>query len=284
MLVKLAGMDFLPWILRRYQMMKGVPLFSVITVTLNDRENFESTLKSVIRQRRTLGQGNIEYIVIDGGSGDGTLDAIRGAEEAIDRWVSEPDRGPCDALNKGVSLASGKYLSFLMAGDTYAEEDTLRKVQDSVYGSGHPDFIYGDSMDRSLNGHLLLKKARHHKWAWYGMFTRTPAMFFKREIVDRHRLTHCVEYSIACDYAFTVEFLDRGRTEKKVDFPVCTFLHGGREFRMAMAGLKEQWHIRRDVMNYNILTRSAISTVHMFSLGLRMYAFPIYSLLRYGDG
>jgi putative colanic acid biosynthesis glycosyltransferase len=221
-------------------MVKAVPIFSVITVALNDRENFGKTLNSVLEQKRTLGDGIVEYIVVDGGSGDGTLDVIKENEGAIDRWISEPDEGPCDALNKGISLAGGEYMAFLMAGDTYAESDTLKKVRDAVHENGYPDFIYGDGMDRTEDGKLLLKKVRHHKWAWYGMFARTPTMFYKKEIVVRHSLSHCVEYTIACDYAFTVEFLDKSESVANVDFPICIFLLGGREFQMAMVGLKEQ--------------------------------------------
>lgn len=265
-------------------MLNAEPLFSVITVALNDRENFKSTLKSVIEQKTTLKDDNIEYIVIDGRSDDGTLDAIKESGGTIDCWISEPDKGPCDALNKGISLAGGKYLTFLMAGDTYADADTLKIVQKVICENGQPDFIYGDSIDRTGNGRLLLKKARHHKWVWYGMFTRTPAMFYKREIVDRHYLSYCEEYTVACDYAFTLEFLDKCREVIKVNFPICKFPHGGREFQMAWIGLKEQYDIRRDIMKCNILTRSVISTVHMIFLVLRRYAFPIYRFLRYGSG
>jgi putative colanic acid biosynthesis glycosyltransferase len=267
-------------------MVKAMPIFSVITVALNDRENFGTTLKSVLEQKRSLGDGIVEYIVIDGGSGDGTVDLIKENEGAIDRWISEPDEGLYDAMNKGIFFAHGKYLIFMNAGDTFAEMDTLKKVRDAVHENGYPDFIYGDGMDRAGDGRLFLKKARHHKWAWYGMFARHQTMFYKKEILDKHSLFYYgkPKYLIASDYVFTAKFLDKSETAVKVDFPVCIFLLGGLEHQMAMIGMKEQWRIRRDIMKLNIFKRFAISAVHIVMIGLRRYAFPIYSLLRYRNG
>jgi putative colanic acid biosynthesis glycosyltransferase len=264
-------------------MVKTEPLFSVVTVSLNDLEKLRPTLKNVVEQKRTIGDDAIEYIVIDGGSSDGTVDFIKENKKDINHWISEPDEGPCDALNKGISLARGNYLAFLMAGDTYAEMDTLRKMQDFILENRYPDFLYGDGLDKLEDGRLFLKKSRHHKWLWYGMFARTPTMFFKKEIVDRHNLSHYVEYTIACDYAFTVQFLDKSETAMKVPFPICVFALGGQEQQMAIIGLKDQWRIRRDIMKFNISKRSAISLVHVFMLVIRHYAFPLYRLLRYGN-
>ena len=91
------------------------PLITVITVVLNGEEHLEKTIRSVINQTYY----NFEYLVIDGGSTDGTLEIIRKYEYAIDYWVSERDEGIYDAMNKGSSLAFGRWVNFLNAGDRY---------------------------------------------------------------------------------------------------------------------------------------------------------------------
>ncbi|MCM8833252.1 MAG: glycosyltransferase [Candidatus Omnitrophica bacterium] len=92
-----------------------LPLISVITVVLNGERYLEETIQSVINQTYP----NVEYIIIDGGSTDGTLDIIKKYEDKIDYWVSEKDKGIYDAMNKGIRVASGEGLLFLNAGDFF---------------------------------------------------------------------------------------------------------------------------------------------------------------------
>lgn len=94
---------------------KDKPLVTIITVVFNGEKHLEETIQSVINQT----YNNIEYIIIDGGSTDGTLDIIKKYEKGIDYWVSESDRGIANAWNKGLSLATGDGVLFLNAGDVY---------------------------------------------------------------------------------------------------------------------------------------------------------------------
>lgn len=94
---------------------KDKPLVSIITVVLNGEKYLEETILSVLNQT----YDNVEYIIIDGGSTDGTLDIIKKYEHAIDYWVSERDRGIYDTMNKGITVASGEWIELLNAGDFY---------------------------------------------------------------------------------------------------------------------------------------------------------------------
>jgi len=94
---------------------KPKPLISIITVVLNDVKNIENTIKSVINQEYK----NIEYIIIDGGSTDGTLQIIERFSDYISFWISEPDEGIFHAMNKGIHKTHGEYVCFLNSGDTY---------------------------------------------------------------------------------------------------------------------------------------------------------------------
>lgn len=100
------------------------PSISIITVVLNNRAFLEKTIRNVMN----IDYPNFEFIVIDGGSTDGTLDVIKKYENNIDRWVSEADEGISDAFNKGLNLSSGEWINFLNAGDTYTSHDVLKYV------------------------------------------------------------------------------------------------------------------------------------------------------------
>jgi glycosyltransferase involved in cell wall biosynthesis len=104
------------------------PLITIITVVFNGAKYLEETILSVINQT----YDNVEYIVIDGGSTDGTLDIIRKYEHAIDYWVSEKDNGISDAFNKGVLLSSGDYLNFQGDGDGFYTPFSLEKVANKI--------------------------------------------------------------------------------------------------------------------------------------------------------
>ena len=112
-----------------------LPLVSIVTVVFNSVAFLEGTIESVINQCYK----NIEYIIIDGGSTDGTLEIIKKYEEQIDYWVSEPDEGIYDAMNKGISLCKGALIGIINAGDNYIK-DTIENICE----------IYRDNKDEMI--------------------------------------------------------------------------------------------------------------------------------------
>ncbi len=147
------------------------PLLTVITVVYNGGQSLEETIQSVINQTYE----NIEYIIVDGASSDGSLDIIKKYEDKIDYWVSETDEGIYDAMNKGICLASGGWLNFMNAGDTFFS----LQVVGSILGEQFPDeidFIYSDTLldgktvrtcdigkNVVVHQSLIYKKNMHHK-------------------------------------------------------------------------------------------------------------------------
>lgn len=117
----------------------GKPLVTVITVVLNGVNYIEETIKSVINQT----YDNVEYIVIDGDSADGTLDIVKKYENAVDYWVSEPDEGISDAFNKGICLSTGDIIGIISAGDWY-EIDTVAQIV-SHLSTEQVDIVHGMS-------------------------------------------------------------------------------------------------------------------------------------------
>lgn len=115
------------------------PIITVITVTLNDAQGLEEAILSVLNQTYT----NIEYIIIDGGSSDETLAVLNKYAHAVDYWVSEPDRGIYDAMNKGLRASTGNWINFLNAKDRFCSSNTIQVIA-SNYLESHAKFIYSD--------------------------------------------------------------------------------------------------------------------------------------------
>ncbi|GAB3708077.1 glycosyltransferase family 2 protein [Spirosoma flavus] len=168
------------------------PLISIITVVYNAQSTLEATIQSVVNQQKGL----FEYWIIDGGSTDGSLDIIRRHEHELAGWISEPDTGIYDAMNKGVDRASGDWLFFLGADDTLTE-GILEKVAPlladkltAVYGK----VIYDNGYEylSRINSWTLLENTLHHQSA-----------FYHRRLFDGFRYdTH---YKINGDYELTLK-------------------------------------------------------------------------------
>jgi glycosyltransferase involved in cell wall biosynthesis len=130
----------------------GSPLVTVVTVVYNGAEHLERTIRSIINQS----YNNIEYIIIDGGSTDGTVDIIKKYDQTVDYWVSEPDNGIYDAMNKGVSLACGDWINFMNAGDIFSDETTLQQVFSDIMNYSTYDCIYSDTLFNYKSGSQLI--------------------------------------------------------------------------------------------------------------------------------
>ena len=146
------------------------PTFSIITITYNAVRLVEQTLLNVLSQSYP----NIEYIVIDGGSTDGTADIIRRYESGLAYWVSEPDKGIYDAMNKGLQKATGDYVWFINAGDTLCSSDTVQSVVSRLQKrKALPDIIYGETRkggrwDCAASGRRGSSRGRVSGWGcWF---------------------------------------------------------------------------------------------------------------------
>ncbi len=250
-----------------------MPLFSIITVTKNNREGLARTAQSIRDQEFT----DYQWLIIDAVSNDGTADDLAGYHATV---LSEPDDGPYDGMNKGIDLAIGKYLIFMNAGDCFAQTQTLQKIRDAVWFS-KPDFIYGDSWETD-GRRTSYKPARSYLKTDKGMFTHHQAMLYKRSRI--RRLRYDLSYRISADYDFTLQFLNLAKTCLYLPFPICTFRSGGLSQKNVRIGRSEQFAIRQKngtaSFPRNVLTY-AMQTV---SWGLRACAPGLYWQLRRQPG
>ena len=130
---------------------------SLITATYNSAETLRDTMQSVLNQTFK----DIDYIIVDGGSKDGTLDIVKEFEPLFEgrlRWVSEPDKGIYDAMNKGVKMAQGDVVGILNSDDFFASDHVLQTVADAFAGNPALDGVYADV--RYVNWHDTSKTVR----------------------------------------------------------------------------------------------------------------------------
>jgi len=172
---------------------------SVITVTRNSAATLPDALRSVASQSLK----ELEHIVIDGASTDATAEAVRLHGAHVSKFLSEPDIGIYDAMNKGLRLATGDIIGFLNADDYYADSGVLERVVDTMSRLGL-DVIYGDvAFFRKKNRHIIVRRYRSDRFsprrlAW-GWMPAHPAFFMKRETYQ-HIGFFNAEYRIAGDF------------------------------------------------------------------------------------
>ncbi len=176
--------------------MEDNPLVSIITVVRNGENTLENTIRSVLSQQEI----NYEYIVIDGNSQDTTLDIIKNYEKFIDIWISEPDRGIYDAMNKGISYASGDFVVFMNAGDQFATQNICSNIftfyDDEVQSI---DVIYGDFIAKDENtGMQLLVKAKPIENIWKGMTFSHQSVFIRTSVLKKYPFD--LKYRIVSDF------------------------------------------------------------------------------------
>jgi putative colanic acid biosynthesis glycosyltransferase len=246
-------------------MTTDAPLFSIITVTKNNRQGLLATRESIEAQSCR----NFEWIVIDGNSSDGTKDILPAGA------VSEDDEGLYDAMNKGIDRAQGDYLLFLNAGDTLADMDILATLARAA--KGQPDFIYGDALETGG----FYKKARPHDKAGWGMFTHHQAMLYGRERIGALRYNHTLK--IAADYGFTARFLQRVERIHYIPCAICVFEEGGISQRQRKAGRLEQFNLRRTHGICGPFENAYVYAMQSVSAILRERFPAIYYRLRSGS-
>lgn len=199
---------------------------SIITVNLNNAAGLSKTLESVAAQTFK----NYEHIIIDGGSTDGSVDIIKDYERKYNGvpghlyWVSEPDKGIYNAMNKGIKVASGEYLEFLNSGDYYFSKDSIMFFKQDL----NFDLVFGNDIVEEKDGrrttierpdkitinHLLYKTMSH------------SASFFKNELFVKFGLYN-ESYKIAADYEFFLKIFYHGISYLHLNNAITIFEAGG---------------------------------------------------------
>lgn len=179
---------------------KTIPLISIITVVYNGSKTLEQTIQSVINQSYK----NIEYIIIDGGSTDETINIIKKYEQHISHWISETDKGLYDAMNKGIALASGELIGMINSDDWY-ELDAIKIVVNSYLNNPEKLIFHGNRYDVDDIGNRRIYKFNksNFKFIYFSMTYNHPSMFVHKNIYNIYNYN--IEFKSISDYEFVLK-------------------------------------------------------------------------------
>lgn len=213
---------------------------SIITVCYNSAATIEDTIQSVINQTHP----DKEYIIIDGGSKDGTLEIIKKYQDKINIFKSEPDEGIFDAMNKGIKLASGEVIAILNSDDYFSADDVLTKVNQAL-SNQDTDACYGDiayikGQDKNkivrtwISGQCTNQKL---KWGWAPPH---PAFFVKKSVYDRFGWFK-LKFDIAADYEFMVRTIIKNKIKILYDPSIRVIMRSGGNSASSLKKRIEGW-------------------------------------------
>ena len=217
---------------------------SIVTITWNSEEFLEQTIRSVVGQSYP----GIEYIVVDGGSTDGTLEIIKRYEERIDRWISEPDNGIADAMNKAIELATGEFIYFLHSDDFLASESSIHEACQHLTDD---EDIFLFSIYLQKDGVKARHKPRGLNW-WLNFKTGVfhQSVICRRSLFDRIGLFDPT-FRIGMDYDFFLRAYRRGIGSLRVDMPIATMRLTGISSGTDWPALRERFGEERAIQSKN---------------------------------
>jgi glycosyltransferase involved in cell wall biosynthesis len=179
---------------------------SIITVCYNSEATLESTILSVANQTYY----NIEYIVIDGYSKDDSINIIRRNKKVVAKWISEPDKGLYDAMNKGIRLATGDLIGIINSDDTYHSNTVIEEIV-GFHSQNEIDASFGDIIQHDVHGKLVRtysSKFWNPEKLRIGFMPPHPSVFFKKELFDNYG-NYSLEFKIGADYELITRFFLR---------------------------------------------------------------------------
>ena len=222
----------------------GKPLISVITVVFNGASTLEHTIQSVLEQT----YDNVEHIIIDGGSTDGTLDIVRKYEDRIDYWLSEKDAGIYDGMNKGFSLARGKYVGTLNSDDYLAAPDVM-ELMAGVLEASQVDAVFSglDVVDPE-NRKRVLRRYRVSRLTPFmlrlGLMPAHPTFYCRKACYEQAGFFR-TDYRIAADFEMLARLLLKQHISWKfINRTTVKMRAGG----LSSRDMKSSWILNREIV------------------------------------
>lgn len=251
--------------------------YSIVTIAFNNLEGLRHTYASVLAQSYS----DYEWIVIDGGSSDGTVEFLQSEVKLKDfRFISEPDTGIYNAMNKGLSRSLGDYVTFLNSGDSLSSKDTLASVT-AAAADDRPTVIYGDAIEAE-GEQQHYKAARSPAANRYVMFTHHQAILYRTDIAKANPYDET--YRFGGDWAFTTKIL-RLRDTRTLYVPeaICIFERGGvsQTDKHRARINQEHWRTYREVGGLSIPVAATFWFLKTQTNKIRSMAPGLYDFVRY---
>ncbi|MBR1387549.1 MAG: glycosyltransferase [Alloprevotella sp.] len=248
---------------------------SVITATYNSAKTLRDTIESVLKQTFT----DYEYVVIDGGSTDETLDIVREYEPAFGgrlKCYSEPDDGIYDAMNKGIQLAHGEVVGLLNSDDFYSSDDILETIAvafeqndiDAVYADVH--YVHCENTNKQIRNYS--SKPFKRRWMRFGFMPAHPSFYCKKDVYEKYG-GFDTSYKVAADFEHLLRVIYKNRIRTKyIEKDFVTMRTGG----ASNVSLKSRMQIMQD--HLVALKKNGVYS-NRFLLSLR-YIYKIYTLAK----
>ena len=231
---------------------------SIVTVTLNDKDNIERTILSVIGQKK-----NFEYIIIDGGSTDGTLKIINKFKDKIDFIISDEDDGIYDAMNKAVDIANGDWVCFMNSGDTFVDDEILSKLLEKKIDK-NTHVIYGDHQVNYRNKSKIIK-GRSVQHIWKGSIFSHQSSLVRKEILKKYKFN--ISNKISADYELFYNLVRGNKGFEYIPIVFSVVSSGGISDVNRKGSIVSRWNILDKTFRVNIYYL-ALVIIEM----LKMYA------------
>lgn len=197
-----------------------LPVISVVTVSYNARTVIEKTIQSILSQSYS----KIEYIVVDGGSTDGTVDIIKQYEDRISYWISKPDKGIYDAMNWGVSVANGEWIIFMNCGDSFVDDNVLMNLFSTNNNIFSYDVIYGDAILNISETKFLVRSEPLDMIKFHLPFCH-QSVFCRLALLKEYSFN--LKYKLAADYDLFYKLYKNGCRFIYVDIAISNYCPEG---------------------------------------------------------
>ena len=246
--------------------MNTLPKITVVTVTYNAEKCLEETILSVINQTYP----NIEYIIIDGGSTDGTIDIIKKYETHIDYWISEPDKGIYDAMNKGWKISNGEWIYYLGSDDILLKNGLASLMNET---NNEADIIYGNIIYDKDWGKIE-KKAYPPKCLNHFMCCSHQAAIMKRNVIEQLNGFN-INYSVIADFDLFQRAYLKKYVFKYVDKAIAIFcMKGVSSYNLSLEF--ERYHILKN--NHSVKSPKLFFIYHFFRKILSIIIYKVRKL------
>jgi glycosyltransferase involved in cell wall biosynthesis len=257
------------------------PLISIITVVKNGKKHLEQTILSVLGQT----YNNIEYIVIDGASNDGSVEIIKKYEKQLAFWISEPDSGIYNAMNKGITHATGEYIGIINSDDFY-EPNAVKTIVNELQNNMLPDIVFGNLY--MINPNLTEKQLQTYKKGekLYKSFSIWhPTVFVKKESYNQWGNFN-EAFKLAADYELLLRFNKNGAAFKYINKTIANFREGGQSYYNNILK-KERFRIHKmhtSCINayFNLILSTfteILQKIFMKIIGIKRYHYLRYKFL-----
>jgi len=255
------------------------PLISIITVTLNAQDLIEDTITSVIGQTAK----NYEYLIVDGGSDDGTTSVIEKYNKFIDYFCSEDDEGIYDAMNKGIEKSQGEYIFFLNAGDSFFDAQVIEDIS-LILKRDKPDILYGQvscydkeyQATQLRGGKLILDDLKKGEGVYH------QSVFAKNDLI-KHFGGFDIKYSLASDFDMLCKFFSSGKKDLYFHCPISNYLIGGAssDFRTLFAEKAKIIKKHFGTKYYVLFKVKKFFVLLVFNIFRVLGLLPVYYRLKY---